>query len=300
MGSTSAENGAGKSAETTAAQHGTDGVGRRALIKRSAALGLVSVPAMGFLSACASGGGGGELNDDTQGETSKDNPFGVKKGTKLDVVIFKGGYRDDYAKAWEAAFRKKWGVTSTHTGTQDITGKLQPRFNAGQPAGHRGQLRRPEDQDRRPPPQRPAPRPGRGAGRAERRRPCRRRSATPLSPAPSTACRRARSSPSTTSTRCGAVVLRQALRGERLGGAQDLGRLPRHLQGRQVPGHRRPRPPGQVPVLHQRRHHGPDRQEGRPGRHEGDRQPSNRRRSSAPTRHRRPSRPSTRSSRRAI
>ncbi|AWW37075.1 MULTISPECIES: N-acetylglucosamine/diacetylchitobiose ABC transporter substrate-binding protein [Streptomyces] len=124
MGSTSAEN---------AENNGSESVGRRSLMKRSAALGLVSVPAMSFLSACASGGGGEDSGEDTKGETSKDNPFGVKKGSKLDVVIFKGGYGDDYAKAWEADFQKKRGVTSTHTGTQEITGKLQPRFNAGNP-----------------------------------------------------------------------------------------------------------------------------------------------------------------------
>ncbi|MFD1658761.1 N-acetylglucosamine/diacetylchitobiose ABC transporter substrate-binding protein [Streptomyces caeni] len=119
---------------TSGANTTPEGVGRRDLIKRSAALGLISVPAMGFLSACASGGGGGNSsNNGTQGKTSKTNPFGVAKGGKLDVVIFKGGYGDDYAKAWEADYRKQLGITSTHTGTQEITGKLQPRFNAGNP-----------------------------------------------------------------------------------------------------------------------------------------------------------------------
>lgn len=121
MGSTSAENSSKGS------------VDRRDLIKRSAALGLISVPTMSFLSACASGGGDDTSDNDTEGKTSKSNPFGVKDGSKLDVVIFKGGYGDDYAKAWEASFKKKWGVTSVHTGTQEITGKLQPRFNAGNP-----------------------------------------------------------------------------------------------------------------------------------------------------------------------
>jgi N-acetylglucosamine transport system substrate-binding protein len=118
---------------STSAENNESAVGRRDLIKRSAALGLITVPGVSFLSSCASGGGDDSSGDDTAGETSKDNPFGVKKGSKLDVVIFKGGYGDDYAKAWEADFEKKWGVTSTHTGTQEITGKLQPRFNAGNP-----------------------------------------------------------------------------------------------------------------------------------------------------------------------
>ncbi|MFG2129807.1 N-acetylglucosamine/diacetylchitobiose ABC transporter substrate-binding protein [Streptomyces sp. NPDC048751] len=119
---------------TSAEHHGSEGVGRRDLIKRSAALGLVTIPTMGFLAACASGGGGDESNDNTsKGKTTKDNPFGAEKGSKLDVVVFKGGYGDDYAKAWEADFNKKLGITSSHTGTQEITGKLQPRFNAGTP-----------------------------------------------------------------------------------------------------------------------------------------------------------------------
>ncbi|AOR31516.1 carbohydrate ABC transporter, N-acetylglucosamine/diacetylchitobiose-binding protein [Streptomyces fodineus] len=114
--------------------HGGEGVGRRDLIKRSAALGLVTAPGMSLLSACASGGGGGNSDEgNTKGKTSKDNPFGAKSGSKLDVVVFKGGYGDDYARAWEADFGKKVGITSTHTGTQEITGKLQPRFNAGNP-----------------------------------------------------------------------------------------------------------------------------------------------------------------------
>jgi carbohydrate ABC transporter N-acetylglucosamine/diacetylchitobiose-binding protein len=128
MGSTSAENNNGSD------YTGAPGVGRRDLIKRSAALGLIAVPTMSFLSACASGGGDDSSSDDsTKGTTSKSNPFGVKKGSTLDVVVFKGGYGDDYAKAWEANFKTKIGVSSTHTGTQEITGKLQPRFNAGNP-----------------------------------------------------------------------------------------------------------------------------------------------------------------------
>ncbi|MFD5625022.1 MULTISPECIES: N-acetylglucosamine/diacetylchitobiose ABC transporter substrate-binding protein [unclassified Streptomyces] len=121
MGSTSAEN------------SNTEGVGRRDLMKRSAALALISVPTMSFLSACASGGGDDSSDETNKGKTTAENPFGVAKGSALDVVIFKGGYGDDYAKAWEAAFDKKWGTKSAHTGTQEITGKLQPRFNNNTP-----------------------------------------------------------------------------------------------------------------------------------------------------------------------
>ncbi|MGO4458222.1 N-acetylglucosamine/diacetylchitobiose ABC transporter substrate-binding protein [Streptomyces sp. M-16] len=110
-----------------------EGLGRRDLIKRSAALGLITVPTMSFLSACASGGEDGSTKGPDKAPVTKENPFGVAKGGKLDVVVFKGGFGDDYAKAWEAAFDKKWGTTSIHLGTQEITGKLQTRFNGGTP-----------------------------------------------------------------------------------------------------------------------------------------------------------------------
>ncbi|MEU9000545.1 N-acetylglucosamine/diacetylchitobiose ABC transporter substrate-binding protein [Streptomyces sp. NPDC048551] len=110
-----------------------EGLGRRDLIKRSAALGLIAVPTMSFLSACASGGDDTSTKGPDKGLVSKENPFGVAKGGKLEVVVFKGGFGDDYAKAWEAAFDKKWGTTSAHLGTQEITAKLQPRFNGGNP-----------------------------------------------------------------------------------------------------------------------------------------------------------------------
>ncbi|GGZ60910.1 N-acetylglucosamine/diacetylchitobiose ABC transporter substrate-binding protein [Streptomyces subrutilus] len=123
MGSTSAHG-----------ENSTDGLGRRDLIKRSAALGLIAVPTMSFLSACAAGGDESATKGGApKGAVTKENPFGVAKGGKLDVVVFKGGFGDDYAKAWEAAFDKKWGTTSSHLGTQEITAKLQPRFNGGNP-----------------------------------------------------------------------------------------------------------------------------------------------------------------------
>ena len=61
MGSTSDESRTpDRTTPATATRTTTTGLGRRDLIKRSAALGLISVPTMGFLSACASSGGGDE------------------------------------------------------------------------------------------------------------------------------------------------------------------------------------------------------------------------------------------------
>jgi N-acetylglucosamine transport system substrate-binding protein len=107
-------------------------VNRRDLIKRAAAVSLVAAPSAGLLSACASSGSGGTSS--AKGSKSKDNPFGVENDAPLDVVIFKGGYGDDYARGFEKLYQKKFsGATISHLGTQEITGKLQPRFNAGNP-----------------------------------------------------------------------------------------------------------------------------------------------------------------------
>ena len=73
---------------------------RRAFIQR-ATLASLAVGSSGALAACASSGGG----DDTfEGEKSSDNPFGVQADAPLDVVIFKGGYGDDYAKFHEELY----------------------------------------------------------------------------------------------------------------------------------------------------------------------------------------------------
>ena len=46
------------------------------------------------MTACASSGGG---NDDKRAEKTDDNPFGVQDTAPLAVVIFNGGYGEDYA-----------------------------------------------------------------------------------------------------------------------------------------------------------------------------------------------------------
>ncbi|MGW6459681.1 N-acetylglucosamine/diacetylchitobiose ABC transporter substrate-binding protein [Streptomyces sp. NPDC055078] len=121
MGSTSAHN------------NTNEGLGRRSLIKRSAALGLLTVPTMSFLSACASGDGDKDKGVD-KGKTSAKNPLGVNETAPLEVVIFNGGFGDKYAldaeKKYEASFPK---VKVKHQSTQKIQSVLQPRFNGGTP-----------------------------------------------------------------------------------------------------------------------------------------------------------------------
>ncbi|OII63385.1 carbohydrate ABC transporter, N-acetylglucosamine/diacetylchitobiose-binding protein [Streptomyces sp. CC53] len=112
-----------------------DAPDRRDLIKRAAALGLVSVPALGFLSACATGGGGGEggRGQAPAGEKTEKNPLGVKEGVPLEAFIFKGGLGDEYAKDAEADFKAVYKAEVKHTGTQQIGPKLTPRFAGGNP-----------------------------------------------------------------------------------------------------------------------------------------------------------------------
>ncbi len=103
---------------------------RRAFIQR-ATLASLAVGAPGALAACASSGGG----DDTfEGEKSSSNPFGVQADAPLDVVIFKGGYGDDYAKFDEQLYSAQFpDAKISHAGITDIKQQLQPRFNAGDP-----------------------------------------------------------------------------------------------------------------------------------------------------------------------
>ncbi|MFC9242824.1 N-acetylglucosamine/diacetylchitobiose ABC transporter substrate-binding protein [Streptomyces sp. NPDC057136] len=115
--------------------HNNEGLGRRNLIKRSAALGLVTIPTMSFLSACATGGGGTEDKGTKkpEGEKSAKNPLGVKKGAPLEAFIFKGGLGDQYAIDAETDFKATYGATVKHTGTQQVGPKLTPRFAGGNP-----------------------------------------------------------------------------------------------------------------------------------------------------------------------
>ncbi|MFE4455143.1 N-acetylglucosamine/diacetylchitobiose ABC transporter substrate-binding protein [Streptomyces sp. NPDC056796] len=111
-----------------------EGLGRRDVIKRSAALGLIAVPTMSFLSACASSDSG---TDDKveKGTKSAKNPLGVNETAALEVVIFNGGFGEQYAidaeKKYNESFPKAPKVK--HSATEKIQSLLQPRFNGGTP-----------------------------------------------------------------------------------------------------------------------------------------------------------------------
>lgn len=107
---------------------------RRDLVKRSAALGLVAIPSAGVLSACASSGGSSSTATTSAASTDPSNPFGVKDADPLDIVIFDGGYGHAYATSLASLYQTKHtGSKASVLPTQDIAGKLQPRFNAGNP-----------------------------------------------------------------------------------------------------------------------------------------------------------------------
>src|SRR6185295_10779066 len=92
---------------------------RRTVLQRAAIAGVVATPAAGLLAACASGGG--SSNNDTAGSKSNDNPFGVKDGSTVKVVVFNGGLGDEYAKKDVTIFNTKHAkVTVNQSSTQKI------------------------------------------------------------------------------------------------------------------------------------------------------------------------------------
>ncbi|MGC4806031.1 N-acetylglucosamine/diacetylchitobiose ABC transporter substrate-binding protein [Micromonospora sp. DT233] len=108
---------------------------RRDILQRSAAAGLLATPAAGLLAGCATGGGGD--SGDTkkyQGTKSAQNPLGVAEDAPLEVVIFNGGFGEDYAKAHEAMYTANHPKAKIkHSATAEISKTLQPRFVDGTP-----------------------------------------------------------------------------------------------------------------------------------------------------------------------
>jgi N-acetylglucosamine transport system substrate-binding protein len=108
---------------------------RRDILRRSAAAGLLATPAAGLLAGCATSGGDDKGDAGTyQGTKSAQNPLGVKEDAPLEVVIFNGGFGEEYAKAHEAMYREAHPKAKiSHSATQEINKTLQPRFVDGTP-----------------------------------------------------------------------------------------------------------------------------------------------------------------------
>ncbi|MDZ5444025.1 N-acetylglucosamine/diacetylchitobiose ABC transporter substrate-binding protein [Micromonospora sp. 4G57] len=108
---------------------------RRDILRRSAAAGLLATPAAGLLAGCATSGGDDKSDAGTyKGTKSEQNPLGVKEDAPLEVVIFNGGFGEEYAKAHEAMYKEKYPKAEIkHSATQEINKTLQPRFVDGTP-----------------------------------------------------------------------------------------------------------------------------------------------------------------------
>ncbi|MEU4221772.1 N-acetylglucosamine/diacetylchitobiose ABC transporter substrate-binding protein [Actinoplanes sp. NPDC026623] len=103
------------------------GISRRGLLQ-----GAAGAAAAGTLAGCAMGGD--DSPDDAKGEVTASNPLGVKPDAPLEVVIFNGGFGEEYAKAHEAMYRQRYPKAEIkHSATQQIAETLQPRFVAGDP-----------------------------------------------------------------------------------------------------------------------------------------------------------------------
>ncbi|MEV0589003.1 N-acetylglucosamine/diacetylchitobiose ABC transporter substrate-binding protein [Nonomuraea sp. NPDC050310] len=112
---------------------------RRQLLRRIGLTAVVVGPGAGLLSACATGGGtaaGPSASAPAAASSAAfdpKNPFAVDAKKGLEVVIFTGGFKDEYATGvHEPMFTKAFpGVQVKHTGTQNVGTMLRPRFLAG-------------------------------------------------------------------------------------------------------------------------------------------------------------------------
>jgi N-acetylglucosamine transport system substrate-binding protein len=78
--------------------------------------------------------GGSNDKKEEKGDQSTANPLGVKEDAPLEIVIFNGGFGEDYAKAHEAMYKERFPKAEIkHSATQEISKTLQPRFVDGSP-----------------------------------------------------------------------------------------------------------------------------------------------------------------------
>lgn len=106
---------------------------RRDVLRRALAAGVLVTPVGGALASCATAGGGG-ADGGAKGEVSRENPLGVDPNAPLEVVIFDGGFGDEYAKYDEKIYQKAYpGAEIEHQAINRLREALQPRFVAGNP-----------------------------------------------------------------------------------------------------------------------------------------------------------------------
>ncbi|MDY7089916.1 MAG: N-acetylglucosamine/diacetylchitobiose ABC transporter substrate-binding protein [Actinomycetota bacterium] len=98
---------------------------------RTAVTAAVTVP---FAAGCVTSGDSSPDQPAEGAEKTAENPLGVKADAPLEVVVFKGGYGDDYAIKAESAYTAKYPqATVDHKGLQKVGEAMQPRFVGGNP-----------------------------------------------------------------------------------------------------------------------------------------------------------------------
>jgi len=99
---------------------------------RTAAVAGLAAP---LLTACVTSGREDDESDAAGGAArTADNPLGVKEDAPLEVVVFKGGYGDEYATRAEARYQQRYPKAKVdHKGLQKVGEAIQPRFVAGNP-----------------------------------------------------------------------------------------------------------------------------------------------------------------------
>ena len=143
------------------------------VVRRRTVLGTAAAATLapaGLLAGCAMGWDDGKPKE--EGQANAKNPLGVKEDAPLEVVIFNGGFGEEYAKAHEAMYTENvpegGDQALGHPGDQqDAAAAVRRR----QPAGRGQQLRRQPDRLQRPGLPGRARRPRRAARRAEPGRP---------------------------------------------------------------------------------------------------------------------------------
>jgi N-acetylglucosamine transport system substrate-binding protein len=112
----------------------TRSLGRRDFLRGSLAVAALAATGSSLASCATSGTSTSTQTSAPAGQVSDTNPFGVKSGTTVDAVIFKGGYGIDYAEfAGKQVEAKQPGVTVKVTPVTKVAQALQPRFVAGNP-----------------------------------------------------------------------------------------------------------------------------------------------------------------------
>ncbi|SFC84678.1 carbohydrate ABC transporter substrate-binding protein, CUT1 family (TC 3.A.1.1.-) [Nocardioides terrae] len=111
-------------------QHGR--FDRRTLLRGAIATAAIA-PLSSVLAACA-GGGSDDNSSQPTGKKSDTNPFGLADTSKIEAVIFNGGYGYDYVTFAADQVKKEFsGASIKVSPSTKIATELQPRFVGGTP-----------------------------------------------------------------------------------------------------------------------------------------------------------------------